>query len=54
RGKGIATELLRHIIALSSKRGVHKIALHDTDMSRRIYEKEGFEISKNFFQLHLN
>ncbi len=50
RGNGYATELIRHIISSCKERGVNKLSLHDTVMSRRIYEKEGFVNSKNYYQ----
>lgn len=51
RGRGFATEIIRHIIGSCKEKGINKIALHDTEMSKRIYEKEGFALSKNYYQL---
>ena len=50
RGKGYATELIQHIIEMSRARGVFKLSLHDTEMSRRIYERNGFSKSQNYYQ----
>ena len=49
RGKGYATEILRHIIDECKNKGINKIALHDTEMSKHMYEKEGFILSKNYY-----
>jgi GNAT superfamily N-acetyltransferase len=49
RGRGIATMLLRHITQLCQERGIEKMALHDTKMSKGIYEKERFVRSENYY-----
>ena len=49
RGRGIATSLLRHILLLCKEKGITKITLHDTKMSKGIYEKEGFVQSENYY-----
>jgi len=50
RGRGYATELIQHIIEISLSRGINKLSLHDTEMSRGIYEKNGFFRSQNYYQ----
>jgi GNAT superfamily N-acetyltransferase len=49
RGKGIATLLLKHITQLCREKGVEKMTLHDTKMSKGIYIKEGFVKSENYY-----
>jgi GNAT superfamily N-acetyltransferase len=49
RGKGIATAIVRHITMLCKNRGIEKMSLHDTKMSRGIYEREGFVKSENYY-----
>ncbi len=49
RGRGVATSLVRHIALVCKKKGVEKMTLHDTKMSRGIYEKEGFVRSENYY-----
>jgi GNAT superfamily N-acetyltransferase len=49
RGKGIATSLLKHITLLCQEKGIAKLALHDTKMSKGIYEKQGFVRSENYY-----
>lgn len=41
RGRGIATELLRLLMAAAHARGCERIWLHASDMGRPIYEKAG-------------
>ena len=53
RGKGYATELIRHVISSCKQKGVNKLSLHDTEMSRRIYEKEGFVLNNNYYQMFI-
>lgn len=49
RGKGVATSILRYITKLCQDRGVEKMTLHDTKMSKGIYEREGFAKSENYY-----
>ena len=49
RGRGVATSLVRHITRLCRERGIEKMTLHDTKMSRGIYEREGFIRSENYY-----
>jgi GNAT superfamily N-acetyltransferase len=49
RGKGVATSLVKHITQLCLKKGIRKMTLHATKMSKGIYEKEGFVKSENYY-----
>ncbi len=49
RRKGLATALIRHITQLCRERGIEKMTLHDTKMSKNIYEREGFVRSENYY-----
>jgi GNAT superfamily N-acetyltransferase len=49
RRRGIATSLLNHITQLCKERGITKMTLHDTKMSKGIYEREGFVRSENYY-----
>jgi len=49
RGRGIATSLVKYITQLCRTRGVEKMTLNDTKMSKGIYEKEGFVKSENYY-----
>ncbi len=49
RGRGVATSLVRYITRICRERGIEKMTLHDTEMSRRIYEREGFVRSENYY-----
>lgn len=49
RGRGIATSLVRYITQLCRERGIEKMTLNDTKMSKGIYEKEGFVCSENYY-----
>ncbi|MFX0108870.1 MAG: GNAT family N-acetyltransferase [Candidatus Hodarchaeota archaeon] len=53
RGRGIGTSLLNRILNECKTRGIGKVALHDTEMSRSIYEKHGFSKCKNCYELLL-
>lgn len=49
RGRGVATSLVRHITQICRERGIEKMTLHDTKMSKGIYEREGFIRSENYY-----
>ena len=53
RGQGHATKLIQYIIRYCETKGIGKISLHDTEMSKDIYIKAGFVRSDNYYQLYL-
>ncbi|MBN2230067.1 MAG: GNAT family N-acetyltransferase [Candidatus Thorarchaeota archaeon] len=49
RGRGVARLLLTHITQVCREKGIDKMTLHDTKMSRGLYERDGFVKSENYF-----
>ena len=42
RGRGVATRLIREVIAWCASRGIRRVSLHASDAGRRVYERLGF------------
>ncbi|MFX1483940.1 MAG: GNAT family N-acetyltransferase [Promethearchaeota archaeon] len=54
RHQGKATSLMRDILEQLQKRGVYKVTLHDTELSRGIYRKLGFRKVENYYDLWID
>lgn len=53
RSGGIGAALLQHLVALATREGSESIELHShvsRVAARRFYEREGFEVTSNFFR----
>lgn len=45
RGKGLAKQMVQHLLELCTLQGIRLVMLHASEMGRPIYEKMGFEVS---------
>ncbi|MCJ7806446.1 MAG: GNAT family N-acetyltransferase, partial [Clostridia bacterium] len=57
RGRGLASELLRHVISAAREQNLSRLELFTTNnnhAARRIYEKLGFNTDSVYYELPLN
>ena len=54
RGKGLGTRMLQEALDCCRKESVHSVILWPTDRSRTLYQRHGFTVREDLFELILN